>query len=185
MSSAQKYSDEVRLALREGKGEINEHYRNFLNLMIKDLGLSPKEAALIGDEVVLAFRNYKAELEEALRTEYPNICDVTLKQLKQLQLHFKLSDEDVEAVMNLCLLEMKGAVLSQEDKKSLRTVLLALGGVTVAGAVASIAIPALSLPSAALVSYSIMSSLATHFRERRKDKEHLVDKADEKLKRKT
>lgn len=185
MSSEQKYSDEVRIALREGKGEIVGQNRKYLTLMIKDLNLSPKEAALIEDRFVLAFREYKAGLEGALRAEYPNISDATLKHLKQLQIHFKLSDEDVEAVMSLCLLEIKGDVLSQEDKKSLRTVLLALGGVTAAGAVASIAIPTLALPAAGLVSYSIVSSLVMHLREKRKDSEHLADRADQEIKRKT
>jgi len=166
MSSEYKYSTEVRIALRQGEGEIDEHHRKLLDLMIRDLNFSPKKAALLEDEVTLKFRRYRAELEEILKDEYPKISDASIKRLKQLQQSFELSNEDIEALTDTCLLKIKKVFDNQQTHKDLREYLLLVGGLFAAGSTVVIALPAVPVGAAVAVATAAMQGFIMLRREK-------------------
>jgi hypothetical protein len=184
MSSTKNYSQEVRLALREGKGEINDRNRKYLDLLAKDLQLSAREVAVLEDESVQAFRSYKAELEEILKAEYPTVSDVSVKRLSQIQERFDLSNEDIEGITDLCLAAIESSTSNRDTTKALRDHLLLVGGTIVVGGAVVAALPALSVGVAGAVAVGAIQSFNAYQQMKKNDKQMDGEKAKLKVKKK-
>lgn len=95
----QKYKNEVQVSIREGKGEIADSQRLYLETLAKKLNLTAQETVEIEDEIRIPIRKYENALIDKLKQDYPKLKEESVIALQLLQKELKLADADVVMIV--------------------------------------------------------------------------------------
>ncbi|BAT54408.1 chaperone DnaJ domain protein [Nostoc sp. NIES-3756] len=95
----QKYKNEIQVSIREGKGEIADSQRLYLETLAKKLNLTAQETVEIEDEIRIPIRKYENALIDKLKQDYPKLKEESVIALQLLQQELKLADVDVVMIV--------------------------------------------------------------------------------------
>ncbi|MEH2083628.1 MAG: hypothetical protein V7K89_27760, partial [Nostoc sp.] len=98
-SNRQKYKNEMQASIREGKGEIADSQRLYLEILAKKLNLTAQETVEIEDEIRIPIRKYENALIDKLKQDYPKLKEESVIALQLLQKELNIADVDVVIIV--------------------------------------------------------------------------------------